>query len=290
MSRKYIRSATVIIGNQKSVNTPNALKVTDLKIVFNLEKDIFGFPNIAQISIYNLSPSSRAKIEDEFIKLILIAGYKGNEKVVFSGDILYLYHRRDGQGNVISEFYVGDGYLNYSTSFFNQTLAPNLSRKDVFDSVAKSFNLQIGDVTGIDNNASSIRGQTLSGPTKDLLTIQAESMGLYWSIQDENVIAFPKKGNRAGTVYVFNALNGMIKSPVITEIGINLEVLLDPNLRPGALFKVDSVGANISIGSYYFKRVGATFGTGTYRIDKLTHKGDTHGSDWTTQIQGFLLI
>lgn len=290
MSRKYIRSATVIIGNQKSVNTPNALKITDLRIVFNLEKDIFGFPNIGRVSIYNLSPASRAKIEKEYIKLILIAGYKGDEKILFTGDILYIYHRRDGQGNVITEFYMGDGHLSYSSSFFNKTLAPNLSKKEIFNNVASSFNFPLGDISGIDDTASSIRGQVLSGPSKSLLTQQAENMGLYWSIQDENVIAFPKKGNRPGTVYIFNALNGMIKSPVITEIGVTLEVLLDVNLKPGTLFKVNSVGANINIGSYYFRNVQKTFGEGTYRIDKLVHKGDTHGNVWNTEIEGFLLI
>lgn len=149
MSRKYLRSATVIIGNQNSVNTPNALKITDLRILFNLEKDIFGLPNIGKVSIYNLSPASRAKIENEYIKLILIAGYKGNEKVLFTGDILYIYHRRDGQGNVVTEFFMGDGFRSYSGSFFNKTLAPNVSKKEIFDSVANSFNFPLGDINGI---------------------------------------------------------------------------------------------------------------------------------------------
>jgi hypothetical protein len=201
-----------------------------------------------------------------------------------------VYHRRDGLGNIVSEIYAGDGSRAYGLSIYSKTVASEITKEDLFKDIASSLKMELGDITGIEKKANSVRGQTLAGPTKDLLDAQANDAGVYWSMQNEEVIAFPKTSSIGGPIIGFDSTNGMINSPVITEIGINLEVLLNPLLKPGSLFQVKSIAANISFGNYYFRAVRKTVGEGTYRIDKLIFKGDTHGDAWTSEIEGFILI
>jgi hypothetical protein len=290
MSRQYKREVTVIIGNKESVNIPNALKITDLRVTFSVEKDIFGIPNLCKASIYNLSESTRSRIDEEYTKIIINAGYEGKQSLVFAGNIMYPNHRRNNQGDIITDIICGDGHFAYTTSFYNNTINKGMSRKDVFEDVAKQMNLKVGDLKGFEDGPASTGGFALSGPNKTILDNQANDAGVYWSIQNEEIITVPIKGSIGGDVVVFNQINGMIGSPIITEIGISLDVLLNARLRPGSLFKVESVNPQIKIGNYYFSAVRKTLGTGTYRINKLVHTGDTHGDVWTTAIEGFLLV
>ena len=65
MSKQYKRTAEVIISGKTE-----ALDVSNLRIVFEIEKDLSNIPNLALIRIYNLSQSSRNKIEEELQKCI----------------------------------------------------------------------------------------------------------------------------------------------------------------------------------------------------------------------------
>lgn len=290
MPRQYKREATLIIGNRDSINIPNALKITGLRITFNIEKDIFGIPNKAVISVYNLSENSRNRIDEEYTKVVLNAGYEGAQKLLFAGNIMFVYNKRNNKGDYITEMHCGDGHFAYTTKFYNKNVAKNVSREEIFKDVVKEMGLQVGEIEGFTSASSSTRGQSFSAPAHYVLQDLSEQSDLWWSIQNEQVVTFKKDGNLPGQTIVFSQINGMTGSPTVTEIGVNLNVLLNADLRPGNLFKVDSVNPNIQIGNYYFRNIRRTLGEGTYRINRLVHTGDTHGDSWTTSIDGFLLI
>jgi len=60
--------------------------IEDLRISFEITKDLYGYPNLAKIRIYNLSPSSVNKISKEFTKIKITAGYEADIRQLFIGD------------------------------------------------------------------------------------------------------------------------------------------------------------------------------------------------------------
>ena len=178
MSRQYKRVATLIIGNEESVDIPNALKISSppadvtksgLRIDFKIEKDILGTPNPALIRVYNLSENSRSKIETEFTKIILNAGYEGNEKLLFAGDILYVFHKKTGT-DIITEIYAGDAQKSYLQSFFSKTYSSDATYEAIITDVAKSFEqTSLGVIADIPNLKNSEFGSSFHDASHKVL-------------------------------------------------------------------------------------------------------------------------
>lgn len=286
MSTQYKRKYELIIGNEESVNIENALKITDLRIKFNVEKDNIGTPNLAKISIYNLSRNSRSQIEEEFTKLVLNVGYENNVKLIFTGDILYLFHRKEGS-NIITEIYAGDAQKSYLNSFFCKSYTSNVTYKEILEDVANSFEgVTLGGILNVPDKKNSLYGSTFCSDSKSVLNALTTDLNLEWFIDNNNIYINSPDGVINNDEKVFNATNGMIDSPIVTEIGINLKVLLRPDLICNTNFRVESTFPNIELGGYYFKGLEPTKGTGVYRITKLLHVGDTHSNNWFTNIEG----
>lgn len=288
MSRQYKRSVNVIVGNKESINIPNALSIEKLRISFYIEKDWWGMPNQAKISIYNLSPTSRAKIEKEYTKIAVNAGYEGSVSLIFTGDIINVFHSKR-ETDVITEIYASDGGFAYKNSFFNQTLFPGISREQTIRKVAESFGLSIGQIEGIPEGNSSLAGQTLSMPSKDLMNELADENNANWSVQNGQIQTVAKDGYLPGEVLTVSPITGMIGSPIITVMGANAKILLDPKVHVGRRFKIEAAYPNVALGDYYFPDITPLSGTGTYRITKVTHTGDTHADPWYSLIEGFSL-
>ena len=97
----------------------------------------------------------------------------------------------------------------------------------------------------------------------------------------------------------YNPGAGLLDIPVVTELGIDLKVFLDPFLFPGDWFELDSKFANFNIGNLeYIDRVrGQQFKTygrqinnnryqGNYRALEILHFGSSLDNTWETLIKG----
>ena len=78
-----------------------------MKVVFRCEKSTKTAPNKAEFTIYNLSKESRVKITKNDA-LILEAGYSGNIKTIYSGQVRWARTAREGP-NWVTVIEVGDG-------------------------------------------------------------------------------------------------------------------------------------------------------------------------------------
>ena len=93
-----------------------------------------------------------------------------------------------------------------------------------------------------DNTVSYPDGLTLSGPSRDIMDNLAESVGADWYIND-GAIQFTDQGEPATlTGPLFSVSNGnLIGSPSPKEDGVlQIVSLLDPSIRPGAAYAVES--------------------------------------------------
>lgn len=267
------------------------LEITGLRVNFKVEKSLVGYPNLANIKIYNLSENSRNKIEEKGLNIQLYAGYEDvSTPLLFDGDIINVVHQKVGT-DWISEIFCADGVTILSTATINKTLPAGMDTAGIYDElVGQMQGITKGATEGIQNclsgKRSLLRELQMSGNIKDWLDKISKDCGFEYSVND-GVIETTATGLPLSDVspVIINQGSGMIGSPERTEIGINVTNLLLPELKLARTIKVESIAAKINVGNLFFRKIPPIRNEGVYRIDKLIHVGDTHSNTWETQIQ-----
>lgn len=283
MARQYKRAYDLTI----TPTDGDARVIKDLRINFEITKSILSFPNLCRLNIYNPNEDTLAALQNKFTKIVLNAGYEGDVKLLFKGEVRNVFQNRAGVDRLIT-VYAGDGERDWQNATFNKTFTENVTISAAIEEVLKSFEeVTVGVVNGLPQVADKLRGQTLSGSSKDILDQFAEEYGFDWSIQDGEVIITPVESPLEGDEAVLvNAATGMIGSPTVTEIGADVTTLLNPRMLPNRAFQIESVNADIQLGNLFFRDVKRTTAEGTYKIQEVTFKGDSREGDWVSSVKG----
>ena len=282
MSAQYKR------GYKLSVVTPEgkALVITDLRVRFEITKDLFGYPNLGDIQIFNLSRDKVTAISQEFTLIELQIGYGGALDTVFRGDIRNIVNRREGV-DTITQFYAGDGERATRDARLSKTYAAGTSIKQIVKELAETFKIPTAKLDGLDTTRTNQRGQTISSASKDAMDKLADDYKFHWSIQDGELVTQDRESyDKDNTVFNINRSTGMIGSPTITELGADVRTLMNPRLNPYRAIQITTPDAEINVGNLFFRTKIPTLGTGLFRINKVVHTGDTRGNDWTSAITG----
>lgn len=266
------------------------IEIRDLKIVFNIEKNLVGYPNKANIKIHNLNENSRNRIKEEGINLELYAGYEDtNVSLIFSGDIINVVHQKIGT-EWITEIFAGDGTRVLNTATINKTFAAGVDTEQIYNDLTKQLDgVTKGITQGLKNcltgKRSLLRALQLSGNVKDWLDKISIDCGFEYSLND-GVIETTQKGAPLSDVppIVINQSSGMIGSPERTEVGINVKNLLLPELKLARTIRVESISQRLNIGNLFFREIEPIRNQGVYRIDKIIHLGDNRGNQWESNI------
>lgn len=291
-TRQWIRRAQVIIGK-----AGRGLLVEELRIVFEVTKTVDSAPNTATIKIYNLAPTSEAKIKNEFDEVLLNCGYEGAMRLVFRGNIKHVYRYREGN-DYITEIEAADGDKDYRNAVMNETLAAGTTNKHLIDRAVGS--MSGGTKKGYADTGSNprIRGKVITGNTRDALTDLARDIGANWSIQDGQLAIVKADAVMPGEAIVIRADTGMLGSPEVNDKGVTVKCLLNPQIRINGAIKIDNngiKGAPVKVGKMAKKKEDVVDKDaekkepirldpdGIYKCVKLTHRGDNRGQEWETE-------
>jgi hypothetical protein len=115
MTIQYNRSYKLVIGDAR---TKEALEITDLQVSFDISKssDNSKKTNSASIEVNNLSNDSLSILETDYPAALFYAGYNGNLKLLFAGQVTNVSTRKSGTDRS-TQLLMGTGYteLNHST-------------------------------------------------------------------------------------------------------------------------------------------------------------------------------
>lgn len=280
--RKYKLYITSLEGSQRNIE--------DLRVRFEVTKTVLSFPNLAKIEIYNPNSDTTSLLKEKFTNISLEAGYQGNSRLIFKGEVRNVYQNKIGPDRIVI-IYAGDGQRDWENSFFNKTFKENIRIDTVINEILKTFqNTTIGVIDGIPKIADKLRGQTLSGSSKDILDMLSKEYNFDWNIQDGELnIVSKNKLIENDEAILINNLTGMIGSPTVTEIGADVKTLLNPRLIPNRSFKIESAFANIALGNIYFRDIKRTNAEGLYKIQEVVFIGDSRDGEWVSNVKGISL-
>lgn len=285
MSKQWLRKVSLVLGQ----NSGNALDLSALRIKFSTKKGDLQTPNSADIRVYNLSDETAQRVQKEFTRVTLQAGYEENFGVIFSGNVKQVRRGRENGTDTFLDIFAADGDAAYNFATVNTTLAAGAGQKDVVGACAASMQ-QHGVSQGHAPELAGPqmpRGQVLYGMTRDHLRTSAQSTATSWSIQDGKLTMIERTGYLPGQAVVLTAKTGLVGTPEQSQDGVRARCLLNPQLRVGSRVKIDNrsiLRAKIDMNYTAINMTPKVSNDGFYRVLIAEHSGDTHGTDWHTNL------
>ncbi|WCS27232.1 hypothetical protein LOK46_10565 [Methylobacterium sp. NMS14P] len=257
-----------------------------LRVVFHVEQQTRQTPNIAEISIYNVSRQTAQQfIDKEFTKVTLTAGYEGNPGVIFKGNIKFSRFGQETPVDKRLDIFCGDGDEPYVHAVTNKALPSGWTHKDVVDAALepmKAFGVTMGYVAGLPT--TKFNGpRILFSNARDILRDTARATKTEWSIQNGQLQVLPYDGTLPGSEIILNSDTGLIGLPVQTPGGIVVRSLLNPIVMPGRVIRINNgsiqrASPDLSIsGELTNAKLPSIDADGRYKVIVVNRIGDTHG-------------
>lgn len=271
--------APPVPGSLQAPSAAQGIQITDLRVQFKIEKTITKEPNTAEIQVFNLAQRTRAQLQSRGTRVILLAGYDKdmpNLPQLFSGDSRTIDHVRDGP-DWTTKIQCGDGERNYRFALVNESFKPGTAIATVLRKAVEQMAVDPGNseakIAGIVDQYVS--GYAMQGKASAELDSILTGQGFEWSIQDGRLQLLAPGESTPDSAVLINAQSGLVGSP---EHGspealggpglLKVKVLLQPLIRPGRRIQVQSLNVN-----------------GLFRVEKVSHTGDTHAGEWYTSCE-----
>ncbi|KWH45820.1 phage protein [Burkholderia cepacia] len=290
--QQFGRKVSLIIG----FDSGEALDLSELRIVFRVQRGDLQTPNSARIRVYNVSANTARRAQSkEFTRVVLQAGYEGNYGIIFDGQIKQVRRGRESQTDTFIDITAADGDSAYNFAVVNTTLAAGSTPADHVAAVCTAmsqYGVQQGYLPELPSNPLP-RGKVMFGMARDFMRWTARTTQTVWSIQDGKVVMVPETAYMPGEIPVITSATGMVGLPQQTANGIEVKMLLNPSVKIGRLIWLD----NASIQQYeYSLNVGQQAENeriemqaklqddGFYYVMLAEVSGDARGEEWYTSV------
>ncbi len=261
-------------------------------MAFECVKNQFSnrLPNTLRLEIYNLSKATRERISEHGTSVRLDVGYGEALQTLFTGQLAHHVPVHEGT-DWISIIYGWDTYIAMRESKVTISMRSGLSVRAVLEAVIASFGkagAEFGSV-GIEHldEITLLSPVEMSGPSKDAMDRLAADYGFGWGFLDGRLEVWGQTSHFDDDAIEISASTGMVKSPVVTDLGVEVTTLLNPAVKPRRQIIIKSVGANVRVGSIEIRKKIPTLHEGTYTVGEVVFEGDTRGPDWYSRIKTY---
>jgi len=274
----WLRKVRVIFtGGGSLVVNPGTETDKQLTIEFEIEKSISGKANDATIRIYNLKESSRNSIGREYTDVEIEAGYippNGGDLTgkIFHGQIRDFTHDREG-ADIVTTVTVGDGDKAIRQSTISKTFPAGTTKEEVMEEIYAKYSEH-----GVERGEwlfppmePFLRPYSIAGSCSRYANELGRFNGFYWSIQNQVMEIIP--GDKyLPQITLINRDTGMVHYPKITDNGLYVSALINPEVRPNRLIAVISETVPEA--------------NGEYRVGRIDYSGDNRGGDFYMHVHG----
>lgn len=266
-----------VLLNRRATLIVDGLAVEGLRTVFKIEKTLEKHPNTAEIAVYNLAEKSRRSMQRKGAPVLLQVGYEtATQAIIFTGDARLIEHKVEGP-DWITKIESGDAERAIAGAHMSESFAEGTRVLDIVGAAVREMGIDPGNIYA---RASELQrtmasGYTAHGRASQVLASVLAGEGFTFSIQNGRLQILKPAESSTETVFVLNSRSGLVGSP---EHGtppkkgkpatLKITSLLLPTLAPGRRVQVDALATK-----------------GLYKIEKLTHRGDTHGGEWLTEME-----
>ena len=294
MARQYKRYCKLIVAKDGTNN--QAFDFSEYRIVFHVDQAYTGQPCTAYIKVYNVPASIISQIKQESQAIILDAGYEENHAVIFKGQLIQRYRGRENQTDTYLQIVATTGDQAHNYGVINVSLQAGATPDDIYQAIAQEYaryGIGEGYKPPLPKTALT-RGKVIYKPTKKAVEDFARTHAMQWSYENNRLMFVPVRGTIEGDPLIVNQTTGMIGLPVMTIGGLQVSMLLRPEVRAlSTTIKLNNndiqytpdSGAYGDIVTNERKQQEYTLDPdGIYSVISRVHMGDTRGQIWQTDL------
>ena len=217
-----------------------------LQVDFDIKMSRSKTPNQGVVAIYNLAETDRRRIERDAKSLRLYAGYDGDNKMIFTGDVVFASSVKESV-DWKTEIKAGDGWRSFSQSITSRNYAAGTPIRTIIEQTAKDMGIALKEsaniLKGVTTGAVTLHGKSQLGVDQIV-----RSAGGEWSIQDNELQVTPITKPIDGEAIVLDSSSGLLESPSISEKGVAVRCQIHPDFRPGKVMKLESSSWSVDSG------------------------------------------
>jgi hypothetical protein len=223
-------------------------RLEGLRIAFDVKHSRSAPPSPARVQVWNLSDVSIGALQKPGAVVRLFTGYKddGVPKLIFVGNPTPTGTKVEQQGSDrIATIELRDGGSRYVSARVDKSFGSRATFAEVFEAAVSALGMPTaGPLPASTSLVTFPSGIHLAGTARDVLDDLAAAAKAHWFIRDGVVYFLERDAGTTETAPVFSSRNGnLVGSATRTEDnGIELRALLDPAMRPGRPFRVESRG------------------------------------------------
>lgn len=265
------------VGAFSTAQLPNQTVIEQNRVRFKIERSLSKHPDVCDVTIDNLSDSTRTDIERKPLRVDIEAGYKDTGlRLLFAGDLRFAMTELKGV-NYETLLQLGDGDRAFAQARIGQSYRQGATKREVLKDAAATLGLALPPALANDPTLDQAFGAgfVAHGKTRDVLTRLLAPHGYAWTMQSGGIVILKDGQTTPGGAVPINLSKGMLGTPQFGSPPrsgkpphIKVDMLLYPELCPGQAIDLDS-----------------EFRKGLFRIEKVRHEGDTHSPTWKTEIE-----
>lgn len=254
-------------------------QITDLRIVFFVQKTDKESANKAQIEIYNLSDETALEIGKAKNAVILRAGYEdeGGAKNLFFGEVATAKFSKTPPETKL-EISAFDGQSNIQEKNISISYGPGTTAQKIFNDLVAAFGLPLSNASLVLSGAYA-NGYAFVGKIKDAITEVLSFTGKTWTIQNNQLTVISPGESVERTGLLISPDTGLIATPeplddidsdATTEVPKRYKIksLLFPQMVPGAEIQLQS-----------------SIVSGTFRVETVEFIGDNFEGSFTAEAE-----
>ena len=270
----------------------------DLRVVFDIKGMTEFQPIAASICVYNLAPSTaKAILAAMGKKADFSAGYRDNMGKIFSGDIKWVNLGKDNATDTTTTVFAAAMDEPHNTAVANKSFKAGSTGLDHYKYLLSTMNgMNAGNIPTDDLMSLKYpRAVSMFGMAKHYMHILANSVGgvAHYDHTDSKLHITKPDDKGTGSPVIVNRATGMIGLPTQTPRGINVRILINPQIKLNSLIHLDSKSiqgftpeltreGQIKIDNSLFQ--GGFDPAGIYRVTFIEHVGDSRGDPWFMEL------
>jgi hypothetical protein len=281
----YGRRYRVIVSNANGV----ALDVSQLRCTFKIQKSILQPLNISEIVIYNLDAETENSIIQEGNRVVVEAGYEGEQYgLIFDGDLIQPIRDKEDSVNYRLTLNSLDGDRPMNFGFVNFSMVKGQTSRSQIENIVSRATIpsQLGNISDAFTDTQLSRGKVVFGLARDYLRQLAKTQEATFYVEDGKVNIIKAEDLPDGEIFDLTPSSGLLNIPAQNEYGVLFRCLLNPRIKINSLVHIDN--SLIRAQQFQFGQstpLRSLDNDGIYRVIGITYLGDTRGDEWYAECQ-----
>lgn len=298
MGRQFKRVVKLLV---RTVALEYTLDEFDIEFTILLRRD--SKPNVATITIWNLSEDTRNafKDEEEYSQVEFSAGYIDTEPpLIFKGAVTNVVNTEVGDADQKTVLHCGDGQVEFEKTYFSKTYSAGVVLDTIISEIAGALKVDITSMVPELLFIKTKKAVVLEGKAKKALDKLAADYDLGWSIQ-LGALEITKKGEPPvldPLVTVLGPNSGLIGSPRLAWTKkkknkkskpklisvVTARANLNGEVKPNRLVEIKAEDTIVTYGQINVETLPSTDANGVYIADKVKFFGDNSDGPFDIEV------